>query len=316
MADWQVISPEETTHSAIAPGGIWGWPYLFVRGKPNSQDESRIWLGTAVDNKMNSGSLWKWNMKWKAMMDGPEVLTDVAPAVGAAWGIPVVFIRRKTDGAIFYSNYKMSQATPWQQIGGGTTDRALAATGVVFDGKGQLYVFKRTSSDNKIYHSHTSDSGDVKNWSPWVAIPGDFETTMAPAAVMMNTPSGFALVVFAKRKDTNRISYTFSLNGIKWNSWTDLSINQKFIETVQHLAPTAARYKDKIYVPYRPVNEPGDIIQAAVFSEDTRKWNTTSLCSAATSTSEKIAIGGYGDNLFLFHYSVSHGQVVVQHANI
>jgi hypothetical protein len=180
MTDWQVISPEETAHSAIAPLGIWGWPYLFCKRTTNPvTGEGRVWLGIAKDNKMISGSHWKWNMEWKVMMDGSDVLTDVAPAVGAAWGFPVVFVRRKTDGAIFYSTYKSSHATPWQKLSG-TTDRALAATGVFFVDKMHLFAFCK-GIDNKVYYTRTSDSGDTKTWSQWAPI-SNFETDRAPAS--------------------------------------------------------------------------------------------------------------------------------------
>lgn len=317
MGDWQVISPEKTARSAIAPAGIWGWPYLFCRGEADPvTNEARIWVGTAKDDKMISGSQWKWNMLWKPMMNGPDVLTDVAPAVGIAWGVPVVFVRRKTDGVIFYSNYKMNQATPWQQVGG-TTDRALAATGVLFGNTLYLYVFKKNITDNKIYYSRTWDSGDVKSWSAWTLIPGTFETDRAPAATWIKTSAGSKLFVFAKRKDSARISYTSSADGNIWSSWKDIVVNQKFIESVQHLAPSATAYNDKIYVAFYPLGSPNPVpIKAAVYSPATDQWSTKTLCSeGATSTGGGIAIRNYGNDLFVLLYSVSSGWVIVQHAN-
>jgi hypothetical protein len=316
-ADWQVLSSlEKVAQSAIAPAGIWGWPYLFCKGKPNSTNEARIMVGTAIDNKMISQSKWKWNMRWKLMMDGPEVLTDVAPAVGMAWGVPVVFVRRKTDGAIFYSNYKMTQATPWQQLSG-TTDRALAATGFLFGSKLHLYVFRKNITDNKIYYTHTSDSGDIKNWSTWTPIPGNFETERAPAATWIKTAAGSRLFVFAKRKGSNRISYTSSSDGNSWSSWKDIVVNQKFIESVQHHAPSATAYNDKIYVAFLPLGSPFPFpIMAAVYSPATDQWSAKTLCSeAAASTGQGIGIRGYGDDLFVFLCAEGSYSVVVQHAN-
>lgn len=316
MADWQVISPEQTVHSAIAPLGIWGWPYLFCKGIAANPvtGEGRVWIGTAEDNKMNSGSHWKWNMKWKVMMDGPDILTDTAPAVGAAWGMPVVFIRRK-DGAIFYSTYKISQATPWQKLSG-TTDRALAATGVLFDNKMHLFAFAKGINDNKVYCTRTSDSGDIKTWSPWASISGNFETDRALAAASIKTPAGSKLFVFAKPKGSNRISYTFSPNGSTWTPWKNILVNQTPIESVQHLAPAATAYNDKVYVTFYPPGSPTTgAIKAAVYSPDTDQWSTRTLCAeVATSPNENIAIRGYADDLFVFLHSVPYGQVIVQHA--
>lgn len=318
MADWQVLtSLDKVAYSAIAPAGIWGWPYLFWKGKPNSTNEARIMVATATDNKMISGSQWKWNMSWKPMMDGPDVLTDVKPAVGVVWGVPVVFVRRKTDGAIFYSNYKMNHATPWQQLSG-TTDRALAVSGFFFGSKLHLYVFGKGINDKRLYYTHTSDAGDIKNWSGWKLLPENFETERAPAATWVKTATGARLFVFAKRKDSNRISYTSSTDGNSWSSWKDIVVNQKFIESPPHHAPSATEHNDKIYVAFVPLGSPvPGPIKAAVYTPATDQWSTKTLCSeaATSSTGPDISIRGYGDDLFLFFCSDGSNSVVVQHAN-
>lgn len=328
MANWHVISDEGMIHSAIAPATVLGSPYLFVAGKTQMGIDDtataggRIWIGIPQDGNLFSETRWKWNMRWEPLMKTrDDLLTDTAPAVTTAWGIPMVFIKTAGEGRIFYSGYDLGMATQWREVSG-VTDQPLAAASSTFKNKPYLYLFRRNPSDGKIYYTRTADKGDEKTWEMWNAIPGDLQTKKSPAAATMLAPNGKMLFVFAKRDGTNRLAFSATMDGTRWSTWRDVSIGGQPVEMVSPLAPTVINYEESLYLPFIPAGTNASNVEAAVLSpvfDENRvvnaTWSRIELSPIPTDFDQWIGIHGYhnseSSHLFtLFHARANNTAVV------
>ncbi|MDX2162150.1 MAG: hypothetical protein SF162_12565 [bacterium] len=329
MVNWHVISDVGTVQSGIGAASVLGCPYLFVAGRNQAAPEEtaaaerggRVWIGIPQDGNLFSETRWKWNMRWEPLFASREdLMTDTAPAVGTAWGTPVVFIKSAGEGRIFYTSYELGEASPWREVGG-VTDQPLSATGVTFNGRSYLYLFRRNPVDGQIYYTRTGDKGETKTWETWRAIPGDLRTKKAPAAATLAAPNGRMLCLFAKREN-NRIAFTGSLDGIKWSAWKDVTVNGAPIETLARFSPTAATWQDSIYLPFIPPNMETTVVRAAVLSpvvEGDRvvnaSWSVIDLCPIPTDFDHGIVLNGYRNSeasyLFaMFHATAGNAAVV------
>jgi hypothetical protein len=331
MVNWHVISDLGMVHSAIAPGTVLGCPYLFCAGKTQMGIEDtamaggRVWIAIPQDGNLFSETRWKWNLRWEPLMKTrDDLLTDAAPAVTSAWGIPVVFIKTAGEGRIYYSSYDLGVATQWREVGG-VTDQPLAAASTTFNGKTYLYVFRRNPTDGFVYFSRTADKGEAKTWETWRAIPGDLRTKKSPAAAAMIAPNGKMLFVFAKREGTNRLAFSATLDGMRWSAWRDISIDGKPIEMVGPLAPTVVNYEESLYLPFIPAGVDASNVEAAVLSpvfEGNRvvnaAWSRIDFCPIPTDFDQWIAVHGYHNSESSHLYTIFHGRAsnvaVVSHA--
>ncbi|MFN8528314.1 MAG: hypothetical protein U0670_06860 [Anaerolineae bacterium] len=331
MVNWHVISDVGMVHSGIGAGNVLGCPYLFVVGRNQaSPDETasaertaggRLWIGIPQDGNLFSETRWKWNMRWEPLFSSREDLqTDAAPAIGAAWGIPVVFVKTVGEGRIYYTSYELGRATTWREVGG-VTDQPLAASGATFNGHTYLYLFRRNPVDGQIYYTRSSDKGEAKTWETWRMIPGELRTKKAPASATLAAPGGKMLCLFAKREN-NRVAFTATLDGVKWSAWRDVVVNGTPIEMLGRLSPTAITWQDSIYLPFVPPNVETTVVKAAVLSpvvEGDRvvnaTWSIIDLCPIPTDFDHGIVLGGYRNSeasyLFaMFHATAGNAAVV------